>query len=173
MKYRCKWCHLATTFSSDPYLFSLCVCVLCKQCLFLFFICVYFYVCFPAGHEYPFAIQTYHNRHRPDFSDKMFQLQFVIKRKEPPQMLSELLFDHEWLHLWQPASLICPYPRGAAVCMGKEKCAVCVDGWSVPNTISSHMRPADVLTHYMCTHIHTHRCLFACLSSPFAICSPL
>lgn len=36
----------------------------------------------PPGHEYPYAIQVYHNRHRLEYSDKPYQLQFIVKRKE-------------------------------------------------------------------------------------------
>ena len=45
--------------------------------------------CVPLGHEYPFAIQMYHNRHRHEFSEKIFQLQFIVKRKEPAQLMGK------------------------------------------------------------------------------------
>lgn len=36
-----------------------------------------------TGHEYPYGIQMYHNRHKLEYSDnKPSQLQFIVKRKE-------------------------------------------------------------------------------------------
>ena len=41
-----------------------------------------------VGHEHPFAIQNFHNRHQVDYlgDGKPVQLQMVIKRKTPSKL---------------------------------------------------------------------------------------